>query len=304
MTCTPTTETSMSNKAMGIHRRSRLLWMAVLGILGTSAWSTPALAQGTDSIGMDGDRRFVRPRELTELGLGLVASVGISVFDVRIARWTQSNSVQGTSVNTQMARDSSSRTRFVRGVTHVNETTLTVAGIVAYGVGKVVHAESFADIAKHTTEAVVITSLVSQALRGPLGRTRPYVTHDSDQYDFSAREGFTSFDNRAWPSLHAATAFAAGAALVGEVRERHPEALPWAAPLLYAAAAMPGLSRMYLDQHWASDIVMGGVIGTVIGSRLVHYAHSSPKGAGPRWLVNSMLAPDVHGNVMVGLSIQ
>ena len=289
---------------IGIRSCRHILWSALLGTLATVAWPASSFAQGVDSSATNGDRRFLRPRELTELGLGLAATAGLSVFDVRIARWTQSNSVQGTSVNTPMARDSSGRTRFVRDVTHVNETTLTVAGLLAYGVGKVAHAESFADIAKHATEAVVITSLVSQAIRGPLGRTRPYVTHDSDQYDFHAGKGFTSFDNRAWPSLHAATAFAAGAALVGEVRERHPDALPWAAPLLYAAAAMPGLSRMYLDQHWASDVLMGGVIGTVIGSRIVHYAHSSPKGAGPRWLVRSMLAPDVHGGVMVGLSIQ
>ena len=72
---------------------------------------------------------------------------------------------------------------------------------------------------------------------------------------------------------------------------------------LYAAAAMPGLSRMYLDQHWATDVFMGGVFGTVLGSRLVHYAHTSPKGAGPKWLVRSMIAPDAHGGIS-GVSVQ
>jgi hypothetical protein len=45
------------------------------------------------------------------------------------------------------------------------------------------------------------------------------VTNDSNQYDFQAFQGFRRFDNRAWPSLHSATAFAAGAALVGEIRD-------------------------------------------------------------------------------------
>ena len=236
--------------------------------------TAPAAAQRADttvaSRRAGGDRRFFRPRDLGAVGAGIAASAALSLFDVRIARWDQSLGVQG----------SSGRRRFFEDVTHVNETTLTVAGLAAYGVGRLTHAEGLTDIAKHTTEAVVITSLISQALRGPLGRSRPYVTGDTNQYDFHAFKGFSGFDNRAWPSLHSATAMAAGSALVGEIRERHPDALPWAAPLIYAAAAMPGLSRMYLDQHWASDVLAGDVIGAVIGGRLVHYAHSAPAGAG------------------------
>lgn len=251
-------------------------------------------AQRADSIQADGDRRFLRPRELAVLGVGLAASAAVSLADLRIAHWDQSSSVQG----------GSSRKRFFNDVTKVNETTITLAGLAAYGIGRVTHANALTDIARHTTESVVLTSLISQAIRGPLGRTRPYVTKDSNQYDFHAFKGFTSFDNRAWPSLHSATAFAAGSALVGEIRARHPEALSWAAPVIYAAAAMPGFSRMYLNQHWASDVLAGDVLGAVIGSRLVHYAHSAPPGAGPRWLVSATVVPGADGGLLLGLSMQ
>jgi membrane-associated phospholipid phosphatase len=60
---------------------------------------------------------------------------------------------------------------------------------------------------------------------------------------------------------------------------------------------------MYLDQHWASDVLAGDVIGAVIGSRLVHYAHSSPPGAGPRWLVQGSVAPAADGGLLLGLSL-
>ena len=182
--------------------------------------------------------------------------------------------------------------------------TLTAGGLVLYGVDRLSHARGLTDVAKHVTEAVVLTSLASQAIRGPLGRSRPYVTGDSDQCQFQAFEGFRRFDNRAWPSLHSATALAAGSALVAEVGERHPRALPWAAPLVYAAAALPGLSRMYLDQHGASDVLAGDVLGAVIGGRLVHYAHSSAPGAGPRWLVNASVAPSNDGAPMLMLSVR
>jgi hypothetical protein len=250
-------------------------------------------AQRADSTADHGDRRFLRPRELTVLGVGVAASALLSTADTKIARWDQSSGVQG----------SAGRRRLVNDITRVNETTLTIAGLATYGIGRLTHSSAATDIGKHTTESIVITSLISQAIRGPLGRTRPHVTADSNQYDFHAFKGFTSFDNRAWPSLHSATAFAAGSALVGEIRERHPSALPWAAPLIYAAASLPGLSRMYLDQHWASDVLAGDVIGAVIGSRLVHYAHSSPPGAGPRWLVQGSVAPAADGGLLLGLSL-
>ena len=273
----------------------RKLSLTLLTLLVATA---PAGAQRADTTAATwnagGDRRFFRPRDLGAVGAGIAASAALSLFDVRIAHWDQSPGVQG----------SSGRRRFVEDVTRVNETTLTVAGLAAYGVGRLTHADGLTDVAKHTTEAVVITSLISQALRGPLGRSRPYVTGDTNQYDFRAFKGFSGFDNRAWPSLHSATAMAAGFALVGEIRERRPDALPWAAPLIYAAAAMPGLSRMYLDQHWASDVLAGDVIGAVIGGRLVHYAHSAPVGAGPRWLVNATVVPGADGGMLVGLAIQ
>ncbi len=274
----------------------RLTTSAMLTTLALMAFSSAnAAAQASpDTTQAPQDRRFLRPRDLGVIGAGLGASALLSLADVRIARWDQSPGVQG----------SAGRTRFVNGVTRVNETTLTIAGVAAYGIGRVAQARTLTDVAKHTTEAVVLTSLISQALRGPLGRTRPYVTNDSNQYDFHPLQGFRSYDNRAWPSLHSATAFAAGAALVNELRERHSHALPWAAPLIYAAAAMPGLSRMYLNQHWASDVLAGDALGFVLGSRLVHYAHSSPPGAGPRWLVDATVTPGADGGVLLGFSVQ
>ena len=277
---------------MKSRRRTAGRLLLILLTLGVAV-SPRAVAQRADTTVSYGDRRFFRPRELTVLGVGIAASAALSTLDTRIARWDQSAGVQG----------SAERGRLVNDITRVNETTLTLAGLATYGIGKLSHAESVADIGKHTTESIVITSLISQAIRGPLGRTRPHVTADSNQYDFHLFKGFTSFDNRAWPSLHSATAFAAGSALVGEIRERHPSALPWAAPLIYAAASLPGLSRMYLDQHWASDVLAGDVIGAVIGSRLVHYAHSSPPGAGPRWLVQGSVTPSVNGGLLLGLSL-
>jgi membrane-associated phospholipid phosphatase len=43
--------------------------------------------------------------------------------------------------------------------------------------------------------------------------------------------------------------------------------------LLWVAATIPGFTRIYLDQHWASDIVAGSALGAYVGTRVVQYAH-------------------------------
>src|SRR4029079_11317466 len=132
-----------------------------------------------------------------------------------------------------------------------------------------------ADAAFHTAESVAAASLASQMIRGPLGRTRPRnaVPAYENQYDFHAFQGFGHFENRAFPSIHSSSGFAAAAAIVTEVQRRKPSAALAVAIPAYALALTPGLSRMYLGQHWASDVFAGAFVGAFFGSRVVSYSH-------------------------------
>jgi membrane-associated phospholipid phosphatase len=254
--------------------------------IGPAAGSATAVAPG------DTTKTFFVRRDLVWSGAALAGSAVLSIFDKRIEHYIQTPSIQG----------SSSRARVVGDLTHVNETTLTEAAVLSYGIGRLVKSNTMADVSLHTAESVVLTSVVSQIIRGPLGRARPDVTPD-DQYHFQFGKGFTHFDNRAFPSLHSATAFAAAAALVGEIHERDPGASWFAAPLLYAAAAVPGLTRMYLNEHWASDVVAGAFVGTLLGSRVVHYAHTHKRNKLDRFLLGASAAPDGHGGATVGFTL-
>jgi undecaprenyl-diphosphatase len=42
--------------------------------------------------------------------------------------------------------------------------------------------------------------------------------------------------------------------------------------LLYIIAAGCGISRIYLGQHFASDVLFGEILGLLIGSTIGHYA--------------------------------
>jgi len=215
-----------------------------------------------------------------DAGIGaaaIVTAVVISHFDPKIAAFFADTSLSHVREGQRLDHI----------FTHVNETTLTLGGIAAYGVGRIARSPALTDIAFHTTEAVVTASLASQVIRGPLGRSRPHVTGDTNQYDFHWFQGFRQFNYRAFPSIHSSSAFAAATALVQETRLRRPGAVKVVAPLLYGAALTPGLARMYLGQHWASDIFAGAVMGTFAGMKSVNYSHSHGASRFQRALVPS-----------------
>jgi membrane-associated phospholipid phosphatase len=239
------------------------------------------------------DKTFFTRHDLAVAGIGVVASAAVSVFDKRIANWTRTPSVQGDS----------SRLNFVKSLTVINEQPLTIGAFAVYGIGRLAGWNTVADVGLHTTEALVLTVGVSEAIRGPLGRSRPRLSPE-DQYKFSFWAGFTDFGKRSYPSIHAAVAFATATALTSEIHERNPGATVWAAPLLYAGALVPGFTRMYLDQHWASDVVAGAFTGTILGAKMVRYAHGHRKNRLDRWMLGTTITPDPRGGVLVMRSIE
>jgi len=260
--------------------------LSSLRTLGVMLFFVPRFAQSQDT-----SKTFFTRRDLLWTGIGLGGGAVISIFDKRIANWWQSSSVQG----------SSSRHDFVKSLTIVNETPLTIGAFVTYGVGRLAGKPTIADIGLHATEALVLTVGVSEAIRGPLGRLRPRESHD-DQYDFLFWGGFTDFARRSYPSLHSAVGFASATAIVQEIHFRNPRANVWAAPLLYTAALIPGVTRLYLDEHWASDVFSGAVLGAVLGTKVVKYAHTHSRNRLDRWMLGAIILPSANG-LMVGESI-
>ena len=235
----------------------------------------PHLAAAQDS--KPTAKTFLIRRDAVVAGAFLAAAAGLSAFDPKIASFFRDSTLSHVRVGQ----------RLDDVFTHVNETTLTVGGIVLYGAARLTKANAFADVAFHATESVVVASLASQLIRGPLGRSRPRETVFRDQYDFHPFQGFGNFKYRAFPSIHASSGFAAASALVAETKRRNPEAVRYVAPIAYAAALTPGLARMYLGQHWASDIVAGAFVGTFAGWRVVNYSHSHPRTRTDRIFLNA-----------------
>jgi predicted membrane protein len=88
------------------------------------------------------------------------------------------------------------------------------------------------------------------------------------------------------------------------MEERHSAATPYVVPVLYAAALVPGITRLYLNEHWASDVAAGAIVGTLLGSRVVHYAHSHKQSKLDRFLLGTSVVPDGHGGMLVMKTVQ
>jgi membrane-associated phospholipid phosphatase len=66
---------------------------------------------------------------------------------------------------------------------------------------------------------------------------------------------------------------------------------------------IPGVTRMYLDQHWASDVVAGTFVGLLIGTKVVHYAHSHRTSRVDRALLGLVVVPDGRGDLLIAGSL-
>jgi PAP2 superfamily len=262
-----------------------------LALIGQSAG-----AQRIDTSGVN--KTFLTRRDALYAGAAVLATGALSLVDPQIARASQ----RGRRIDPVTGADVDGLSKFSRRVSHVNETTLTIGGIVIYGAGRLFNSPMVTDVALHATESVVLASVASQIIRGPLGRTRPYVSHDSDQYKFRAFRGFfgdTTFDYRSFPSIHTSSSMAVATVLTMEIHRRNPNATPFAAPLIFAAAMLPGLARIRLDQHWSSDIASGAFMGVLAGYKVVNYSHAHPNNRFDKLFLGASVVPDANGRMLV-----
>ncbi len=155
-----------------------------------------------------------------------------------------------------------------------------VVSSALYAGGRLLKQRGLADAGLHATEAVVLSGMLTTVLKGVTGRARPNTPNsdpselgpDADRFRFGrgfSSEGYTSF-----PSGHTTVAFAAASAFTRELSETHKRAAWIVGPLLYGGATAVGLSRMYDNKHWASDVVAGAAVGTLIGRTLVAHQHA------------------------------
>jgi membrane-associated phospholipid phosphatase len=172
-----------------------------------------------------------------------------------------------------------------------------------YGFGRIFKYDRVADLGWHGTEAVLLAEAMTYAIKGLAGRARPFISHGEDPDALYFGKGFGNGDYTSFPSGHATTAFAAAAAVTNESTRWWPRSTWIIGPLMYGGATAVGLSRMYHNRHWASDVVMGAAIGTFTGRKVVQYAHGHPGNLFDRIVLRAAVVPDGYGGRMLMVTL-
>jgi membrane-associated phospholipid phosphatase len=176
-------------------------------------------------------------------------------------------------------------------------------GAGLYTVGRIGKMGRVVDLGWHGTEAVLMGEAVTGILKGTLGRARPFVSNDTNPSDWRLVSGFGNGDRKSFPSGHSTTAFAAASAVTAEVTRWWPKSVWYVAPVMYGGATMVGLSRMYHNRHWASDVALGAAIGTFSGRKVVEYSHRHPSNRLDRWMLRTSVVPTTDGGFILAVSV-
>ena len=218
-------------------RFQALIWLLV------AAQPRPSYAQANV-------RLFRAHDAVIALGIAALAAATMSV-DEPFARDLQRPSVQTNSA--------------LRGTANVFNTIgfpgSAVLSAGTYFLGLEKHSRPIARLGMHTGEAIVMGGILAEGLQMGIGRARPQRDVNNAQ-DFVFGKGFSDEDYTSLPSAHTTVAFAAATAASREVDRSWPAAARYVTPMSYAVATLVGLSRMYKNKHWASDVVASAGLGT------------------------------------------
>lgn len=265
-------------------RSLRVCTLAVLATL-TAIPRTPLLAQEVSQ------EPPATSHDWWTLGAFGVAVALAAPFDSRIAA--------------QFERPSMHRNRTVANTATTLRTLgdpgVLILSVGAFAIGRLAHRETMADVGLHATEAAVVSGVVTSVLKVMVGRARPYAVindHAGDFHPFQFDAGFSSF-----PSGHTTVAFAGASVLSAELARSdfargHRTVAHVVPSALFATATLVGVSRMYHDAHWGSDVVAGAGIGTVTGAMMVRLQHRGERSTVDKWLLPSAISP-VAGGVAV-----
>jgi len=150
-----------------------------------------------------------------------------------------------------------------------------IAGAALFGLGRADGQRRLQALGLHSVESILVADVVGGTIKLVAGRARPFVDIDNPA-DFQLFRGFSDDKYRSFPSGHTINAFAFASTLTREVQFWYPHSAFYVGTVFYGGATFMGLSRIYNNQHWASDVLGGAAIGTLIGVKVVKYTHSHP----------------------------
>jgi membrane-associated phospholipid phosphatase len=150
-----------------------------------------------------------------------------------------------------------------------------VTGAGIYLIGRIDGQRRVQALGLHSVESILLADILGGGLKLAAGRQRPFADV-KNPYNFQLWRGLQGDQYRSFPSGHTITAFAFASTLTRETQFWWPQGGFYVGTVFYGGATLVGLSRMYNNMHWASDVMAGAAIGTIVGLKVVKYTHSHP----------------------------
>jgi len=179
----------------------------------------------------------------------LTASTGAMIFfDDDIQQWSQKNRNTSLDDVSKFAAEPWGTPKF-----HRNYSLITAAGIFTYGL--IAKDSKAKHCAFSGVKAFALTGALTYIPKSVFGRQRPNVTDGPDHLDWRG-----PFKGESFFSGHTSVSFAFASVVAEYYKETK-----WIPVVSYTFAAMCGLSRIYDNKHWASDVLAGAAFGIAVG---------------------------------------
>lgn len=133
-----------------------------------------------------------------------------------------------------------------------------MAGMFSYGL--LAKKSKYVSTALLALESFTLASMVTRVPKSLVGRQRPNNWEGNGPFSFKGPGGGNSF-----PSGHTTASFAVASVIATQFRDSK-----WIPITAYSVAGLAGLSRIYDNKHWLTDVVAGATIGTLVGNLVSH----------------------------------
>lgn len=253
-------------------------------LLGLAALFPLAAANGQVADTIHHKTPLLTPKDAAMAAAFAVATVAVAPLDRYFATRLQDSSVQS---NRRLHAAAT-------GFRILGSQGSLIAGAGLYLIGRASKKTRTADLGLHSVEAMVTADLVSTGMKVLFGRARPFVDV-SNSHDFQLFRGMKDDKYRSFPSGHSTNAFAFASTVSRETEMWWPRSRWYIGTVMYGGATLVGLSRMYNNQHWASDIIGGAAVGTIVGLKVVKFQHSHPGNRIDRALLSVNITPSAAG---------
>jgi membrane-associated phospholipid phosphatase len=160
-------------------------------------------------------------------------------------------------------------------------------------------------LGREGAEALLISGVVTQLIKGTVGRERPSsATGHADNYEFGRGFGNNAFSS--FPSGHTSVAFSVATVMAVGTAHKSPLLHNTISVIAFGVATSVGLSRLYDNDHWASDVLGGAAVGITSGLvaiRIDHRLGGRPRRASVGTLFDHLtVAPAPRGGIALGYS--